>query len=690
MKKFLFLVLSLIILNINSFATNFTIKTADTNYNSIKAKNILESYLNKIDFTLENKKEINFFLSTKEEIKTKVPFIFKKIENFKNDGFIIELIDNTIYIVGINNRSLIYGIYGFLENSLNCKFLSNSFEIIPEKTKLIKTNINFISEARFNYREIFIKELEDTNFASKLALNGAFGHKTKNLKYSFIKAYNNFTPFELIPLKYEDLYPEYFCNGQLDFSSNKVKKYASLNFNKKIKNINLKDEDILYLAHEDILSYCDNRNNKKLINKYGSTSAPFLDYSNYIAKNIYKKNKDTKVFMEAYQWSRKAPKTFPPLSKNLHIFFSDIEANFAKSLDEAENKNIYKDLLSWQKYDRDIYIWHYITNFNGYLQPFPNISTSANDIKLYSKIPQVNGVFLQGAYETAYANQSNLRAWVLSKLMWNPKLDEKRLIKEFSYYYYSSAYEEVLQYFKLLDDSVKDTKSKLVVKTLLSAEYLNEEFIKEAKSILNRALKKVEINSIYYKHLTDLYSGIDYVQLLRGSISNKDKLRFKTFLEKNDIKYYAEGAKVDSLEPYFNIKREKPNKPKILNNKNKTWIDFQEYQLKLCCTKIISDKKASSKSAVRMPGNKSDWGIQLDLSSIPKGTWKVYANVRIEKSKKLSTLDYIKPAMYYGINEKGVKNLSLIFINSFNKNRQFIILFNSRTTKNTFCDNKIQ
>jgi len=660
LKIFLFLVLSIIIFTTNSFATNFTISTANTKYNNIKAKNILDNYLNKINFDLKGKKEINFFLSTKEEIKTKVPFIFNKIKEFKNDGFIIELIDNTIYIVGINNRSLIYGIYSFLENSLNCKFLSSTFEIIPEKTNLIEKNINFISEARFNYREIFIKELEDTNFALKLGLNGEFGHKTKNIKSSFIKTYNNFTPFELIPLKYENLYPEYFCNGQLDFTSKKVKEYASLNFNKKVKRINLKDEDILYLAHEDILSYCNNRNSKNLINKYGSTSAPFLDYSNYIAKNIYKTNKNTKVFMEAYQWSRKAPKKFPPLSKNLNIFFSDIEANFAKSLAQSENKSIYKDLISWQKYERDIYIWHYITNFNGYLQPFPNIITSAKDIKLYSKLAHVNGIFLQGAYETTNANQSNLRAWVLSKLMWNPKLDEKKLIKEFSYYYYADAYDEVLEYFKLLDKSVEKTKSKLEVKTLINSEYLNEEFIQEAKKILDKALKKVDKNSIYFKHLNDLYSGIDYVQLLRGTISHSDKLRFKTFLENNNVKYYAEGSKVSSLEPYFNIKREEAKKPKLLGNMNRVWIDFQEYQLKLCCSQIVSDKKASSKSAVRMKGNQSDWGIQLDLKSIPKGNWSIYTSVRIEKNKNLSTLKYVKPALYYGVHKRGIKDLSFI------------------------------
>lgn len=108
------------------------------------------------------------------------------------------------------------------------------------------------------------------------------------------------------------------------------------------------------------------------------------------------------------------------------------------------------------------------------------------------------------------------------------------------------------------------------------------------------------------------------------------------------------------------MKRVDPLVPKIILNESTQWLDYQEYELKLCCSEIVEDKKASSRSAVRMTGDKSDWGIQLDLSSIPKGKWKIYANVRIKKSTSLSAIDYVNPAIYYGIYDKGIKNFSLI------------------------------
>ena len=654
--KILFSSLILFIIVLNCNATGYEIRNLDKQNN--QSEKILESYLKQTDLNIEGFENINFILATKEDISSINKSLYDEINKFGNDAFIIKLIENNIYIIGKNQRSLLYGIYTFLERNLEYKFLTKNFEVIPLNSFVKKEDIDFQLEARFEYREIFINELEDNEFALKLGLNGAFGHKSEKSNTNFINIHNNYTPYELIPLKYEQLYPEYFCDGQLDFALDDVQNFANNSFQEKIKDLKKQhnEKDIYYISHEDRLSFCQSSNSSRLIDKYNSTSAPFLDYANHIAKM----NPEQNIFVEAYQWSRKAPSNFPNLEKNLNIIYSDIEADFSSPLNSDINKELFDDLLSWNKYKKDIYVWHYTTNFSGYFQPFPNVNTTAQDIKTFAKNSQIKGVFLQGAYETSFSELSNLRAWVFSKLLWDPSLDEERLIKEFSYYYYGDAYKNILDYFKLLDESVKNTNSKLLVKTSVNSKYLDSDFIKKAKNILDNALNKVPKNSIYYEHINELYISIDYVQLLRGTISNEDKTRFKNFLSRNNIKYYAENASVNSLLPYFNMKRVDPSIPKIIQNTSAQWLDFQEYELKLCCSEILEDKKASSGSAVRMTGDKSDWGIQLDLSSIPKGKWKIYANVRIKKSDKLSAIDYVNPALYYGVHDKGIKNFSLI------------------------------
>lgn len=666
-KKLITVFTLTIFFNTILFATTYEITVLD-NIENNQAKLILNSYLKKVEFVLKdnlsnkNIDSIEFILSTKDSIKETNPNIYNELNLFQNDSYIIKYENNKINISGLNNRSLIYGIYAFLERYLHFKFLSKTFEIAPSKSTILIQDLDYKSESRFKYREIFIKELDDKDFALKQGLNGRFGHKAEQSNLLFTNMFNTFTPYELIPKKYQEIFPEYFCAGQLDFALKNVQDSASSNFQKKLTYLDNNNKNLFYLAHEDIIEYCTSKQSMDLINKYKSTSAPFLEYTNTIAKNTALKYPDIKIFMEAYQWSRKAPSNFPELSPNLGIFFSDIEADFSKPLDSYHNSEILNDLKSWQKYSNDIFIWHYITNFNGYLQPFPNIKSTATDLKTFNDLKNISGIFLQGAYGTEYSELSNLRIWTLSKLLWNPNLDIDILIKEFSYYYYGDAYKHVLSYFELLEKSIINSNSDLKVKTSIDSKYLNDEFINKSKEILDLALQSVDKESVYYEHIIELYSGIDYVQAMKGTISKEDKKRFMHFISKNKILQFAEGLDTNSISSYLNMERKKPDLPDtVKNNPSQNWLDFQEYTLKICCgATLVGDNLASSNSAVRMDGNVSDWGIQLDLSSIPKGKWKIYANVKIQKQENLSTINYVKPAIYYGIYEKGVNNGSFI------------------------------
>ncbi|PLY07646.1 MAG: hypothetical protein C0625_05575 [Arcobacter sp.] len=658
--KILILFLYLFFVSNELFATTYEIKTLkDEPHN--KAKNILLDYLNDIDISIinntskNNLESVNFIIATNEQIEEYNENIYHEINNFKHDGFIIKSNKNSIIIVGKNKRSLIYGVYQFLETYIGVQFLSSNFEIKPKKITLNIEDINLSSQARFNYREIFIKELDNDEFALKLKLNGNFGHRAKKENPYFINIYNNYSPFKLIPPRYESLYPKYFCDGQLDFSIKKLQNISSENFKKSIKNLENGNTNFYYLPHEDNLSYCQSKESNQINKKHQSTSASVLEFTNTIAKN----NPGAQILFEAYQWTRKAPKNFPKLSPNLNVFFSDIEADFSQALDSKKNKSILNDLKSWRKYSDNIFIWHYISNFNGYLQPFPNIKTTAENIKLFDKIEEINSIFLQGAYGTKKSNLANLRAWVFSKLLWNPQLNVQKLITQYVKLYYGQASEEVLEYLELLENSVKSTKSTLLVKTSINEPYLNSIFIKKAKNILEKALLKTQ-GTPYFNHIIELYSGLYYVELMKGSISNKDKKFFLNYLETSGLEQLSEGMSLVDVKQYLKIKKRTPLVPKIVQNDTKEvqWIDFQEYSLKLCCSTLVEDKLASSHSAVKMKGIQSDWGVQLDLNMIPKGKWHIYANVRIEKNSNSSILDNMRPAIYYGIYPKEIRNFS--------------------------------
>jgi len=61
---------------------------------------------------------------------------------------------------------------------LGCKFLTKDFEIIPKKTNQQLINIDDIQTPRFSYRELFISESDNVEFATKCRLNGKLGHRS--------------------------------------------------------------------------------------------------------------------------------------------------------------------------------------------------------------------------------------------------------------------------------------------------------------------------------------------------------------------------------------------------------------------------------------------------------------------------------------------------------------------------------
>jgi len=633
-----------------------SIQSSSNDVETVRSSKILSDYLNKINITVDGKyKEVNFVVGKLGDSVVKA--LSMDLAKMKNDAYTIQTRNHTIYIIGNNDRSVRYGIYAFLE-SLGCRFFTADFEVIPKKAILHLNTIEQISEARFHYREIFIKEADDDEYAIKNRLNGHLGHRTKDANPLFIRTFNEFSPFNLVSKMYQKIFPDYFCNGQLDFSLHGTSKIAGYKALDVLEKKNPVSGDQVYLSHEDVASYCTSSSSNRLIRKYNSPSAPFVFYAQHIAKRIGEKYPDVKVFLEAYQWSRKAPKNYPKLSKNMGIFFSDIEADFFKPLNSIDNIEIYKDLKSWKKVSNDIYVWHYITNFSGYLQPFPDFHATAKDMQLFDKMPFIRGIFLQGAYNSKGSELANMRIWVFSKLLWNPKLDVDSLISEFCHGYYGAAANDVLAYLKLLDKTVRETNSKLFVKTSLNSPYLNNTFLHKARQILQNAQRKVLPNSIYEKHLLKLFSGIDYIMLMKGSIDEKGKIRFRKFLSSYKVSSYSEGGNTKELVKMLKMDRCSPIPPTSIKAHDK-WLDFQDFTLRLCCSEIVKDKNASDFIAVRMKGNRSDWGIQLPLKELPVGKWKIYANVRVKKANN-SIADKVYPAIFYGIYGKNIKDGKLL------------------------------
>ncbi len=604
----------------------------------------LSNYIEKIT---DKKPTVSFTVP-----KNNSSVILLKLQNnkLKSDGFVVKTKGKNLVIASSSDRGIIYGCYYFLENYLGCRFLSQDFEYIPKYKKKSFKHINDKEEPAFYYREIFITESDKLDFSFKRLLNGRLGHRIEFEKNNLLHKYTidtySFISSEIMSEKYE-------CNGQYNYADSDAKKQALNTLKKKLNPLPKNRTAFGVLEHEDRGSTCDKDLNGKTPNEV------FLDYTSYLAESLKNTFPNILFLHQAYFWSLSAPKNSKKLPSNLGVLFSPIEANFAKPLHSDSNKKIWQSLLSWKDKTDNVIVWDYFINFESYLTPYPNLYAKSFDLKEYKKTGFVKGVFLQGSFGGFGGDLSDLRIWVFSKLLWNPNQNINKLINEFCTYYYGKAGKYVQQYIKTLQIFISDTEEKLYAKTPINMNFLNKKNLKILSSILETGLSKVKKNSPYHEHLLKIILGIDILKALEEN-DTKAKKRVLEYLKNHPkTESFSEAINIDQIVSILKLDRKKPAPPKKAKGLKQgyQWLDFQEYQLELCCADIVKDKDASDGVSAVMDGSSGEWGFSMNFINIPKGKWDVYARVKITTSNN-SVSDKARWALKYGIEpdiNRGIK-----------------------------------
>ena len=144
-----------------------------------------------------------------------------------------------------------------------------------------------------------------------------------------------------------------------------------------------------------------------------------------------------------------------------------------------------------------------------------------------------------GNYQSLGGEFAEMRAWILSKLMWNPNLDTKALVSEFIRDYYGEAAPYIQQYFNLSHSIIKDDTMLDIYCDETNPLYTNE-FIAEANAILNQAKQAVASSDEEIRFRVDLVGlQIDYMRLLRSPLeAQQDGTydRFHSFVYEHNIK----------------------------------------------------------------------------------------------------------------------------------------------------------
>ena len=507
-------------------------------------------------------------LTVGTEKPVKAVFLPNTLKESADDEFIIRVDDNSLTIDGGNARGVLYGVYTFLEDFLQCRWYSSKVRIIPfSGTTRIKTcNIGYKSPVK--WREVYYYELCDPYIAGILKLNGNGERQNKVAPYRFAISGGNHAGwrywchslYSMVPPFLYDTHPEYFSeiNGKriapvgkeggtqlcltnpdvLKLSVEKLRKEMS----KPVTGMPVwADSTATYwsISQMDGNGNCTCDECKRLDKYDGSPSGSILSYVNKVAAKFPHK----KIATLAYIYSRKAPRYTKPAPNvaiqlcaietardgiNLPITSSPIHASFRN------------DFQEWGRICNDIVVWDYVVQFQNLISPFPNFSVMQDNIQFYIK-NNATGIFCQGNREKG-GEFAELRGYLLSKLLWNPNCDFLVQMKDFLNGYYGAAGPYLYEYIKMMESELRKSGLKLSIDgepEFHRMGYLSVKCLKKYNELFDKAENSVQNDRDILARVQKERMGIMYVQL---------RLGYGSLLERKAILHHLiELAKINDV-----------------------------------------------------------------------------------------------------------------------------------------------
>ncbi len=456
------------------------------------------------------------------------------------DGFALIPEDKNIRICG-GKRGIIYGAYELLE-MLGCRFFTPECEKVPVQQEItLALEKESTRKPVLEYREHNYTDLRRSpRFAVKSRVNGAHHVIPEKLggylSYAwYVHSFERMVP----PTIHGKDHPEYYAmlaDGTrpqtperfqlcltnpdvLEVSIESVR--AALKANPKAR--------IISISQNDWHGNCQCEKCLAVDREEGSPAGTLLRFLNSIAERLEPEFPDVVFDTLAYNYTRPAPKITRP-RHNVCVRLCSIEACFAHPFETCDDESRFvsrpdgsrasfiTDLQDWGKVSGRNYIWDYTTCFAHYPAPHPNWHVLQPNMKAFVK-NNVRGVFEQanGAIGGG-VDMNELRAYLITKLLWDPDTDLQKHLTEFTDYYYGDAGVYIREYIETLcGKAEKDNIHAGFNDNPVSPLYA-EEMLDRYDAILEKAEKAVAEDALRCRRVQKVRLSIRWVRIKRAGM----------------------------------------------------------------------------------------------------------------------------------------------------------------------------
>lgn len=500
-----------------------------------------------------------------------------------NDGFFVRTSGENLFIVGLNDRGTIYGVYDFLEKYLGIRFLTSDETYVPETTECVLYRTDISESGAFEYRNYYsygVATIDKLPYYTRIRLNApecddenvtdTYGGKTD--WYDGFNVIHNC--FYWVSTDLYDEYPQLFSSrGGITLEENGVKpaqlcltngitddglmddteevttlKVALESFKKFINETMDTGEDFFFFGQNDYRSArCQCDRCLKSAEENGGYAGINIRFINCLMREIKKWLKsegikrDIRIGTFAYQFTQNAPVrkngggSYSPVNDtvipddDVYIRMAIYGDEYYAWTDEKQEAEVRNKFETWSAVTENLMAWTYEMNAYEYLWYFPTVNRFAQNIRDFKE----NGIIyamLQDNYNGYGSWQADMNTYVGSKLLWNPYRSTEELIDEYLSLYYGMAAPFVKQmidgfnaHYELLANKDNDWKmGMLLCEELYRSEYYSADLLENMIKIINDGIDAVENSDLSREEKDKLVLKLRKVRLTPSSMLLKN------------------------------------------------------------------------------------------------------------------------------------------------------------------------
>ena len=213
------------------------------------------------------------------------------------------------------------------------------------------------------------------------------------------------------------------------------------------------DAQNVSVSQADTDRYCRCEACEAINRREGTPMGAHLAFVNAVAELVEPAYPEVKIGTLAYWYTRRPPATIRPRA-NVQIQLCSIECCTLHAIDDPacpRNRAFCQDLADWQGICGDIWVWNYNTNFRYYDLPFPNLRSIGPNVRYFLR-NNVKGLFMQANGNGLSGELSDLRNYLIARLIWNPALDDRAVLEEFVRLHYRAAAGPILACIDMFHD----------------------------------------------------------------------------------------------------------------------------------------------------------------------------------------------------------------------------------------------